>query len=286
MNFGQGEIDAGLAPERGVLGVMGETGIVWAASSLAFHPQAPWRVIKWARAVGLGGVEFLCEPPWHPGGWSGEHIRAVRAEGFPLSLHAPVADVNLMSPHPGVRILAERELGAVLSLAARLGAGPVTFHLGYRPPMGAPHEPPWHEAKAAIARLAKEAQALGVALCLENDPKLPGTYLWDLERFRAFLGELNILGTLDLGHAWTAHGAEALPYLVDLGPHLRVVHLHDNRGELDEHLALGEGTIDLAGALPLLRVPTMVIEAKTPEAIRHSLTVLSCLRDGPKFRDP
>lgn len=253
-------------------------GTVWAASSLAFHPQAPQRVVEWARAAGLGGVEFLCEPPWHPGGWSQEHIRAVRAAGLSLSLHAPVADVNLMSPHPGVRALAERELGAVLSLAAQLEASTVTFHLGYRPPMGAPHEPPWHEARAAIAHLARKAQALGVTLCLENDPKLPGTYLWDLGRFRAFLEELHIPGTLDLGHAWTAHGAEALSHLVELGPHLRVVHLHDNRGELDEHLALGEGTIDLAGALPLLRVPTMVIEAKTPEGIHQSLTVLARLR--------
>jgi len=37
-----------------------------------------------------------------------------------------------------------------------------------------------------------------------------------------------------------------------LGPYLRQLHLHDNRGEEDEHLALGQGSIDfksLFGAL-------------------------------------
>ena len=38
-----------------------------------------------------------------------------------------------------------------------------------------------------------------------------------------------------------------------LGPYLRQLHLHDNRGEEDEHLALGQGSIDFKSLFGLLR---------------------------------
>lgn len=243
------------------------------ASSLAFHPEPPDRTLGEAVRAGFDGVEFLCEPPWHPAGWPAGLVRAVRtaARGLALSMHAPVADVNLMSPHPRVRALAEEEVAATLALAAALGAGSVTFHLGYRPAMGTAHDPPWSEALAAAERLRDHAHALGVDLCLENDPKLPGAYLWDLARFRGVVEDLGLRGTLDLGHAWLAHGAEALDHLPSLLPALRVVHLHDNRGTGDEHLALGEGTVDLTRAWAVLSsVPVAVIEVKDPDGLRRS----------------
>jgi len=252
------------------------------ASSLAFHPRPPREALEEAGVMGFSGVEFLCEPPWHPGGWSREEREAVRElaeeDALVLSLHAPVADVNLMSPHPEVRALAESEIAAALELAAEIGAGSVTFHLGYRPLMGAPHAPPWEEALEAIRRLNGRAQALGVALCLENDPRLPGAYLWDLARMREVLSELGLAGTLDIGHAWTAYGEGALELLPELMPSIHTVHLHDNRGRLDEHLALGEGVVDVAKAWPLLsRASLLVIETKTHAGLKNSLSFLQRL---------
>ncbi len=238
------------------------------ASSLAFHPEPPDRVASRVAEMGFDGVEFLCEPPWHPAAWSAGLVRRVRIAGVELSFHVPVADVNLMSPHPGVRAFAEAEIAATLELAAKLGAGTVTFHLGYRPAMGTAHEPPWPTAFQAIQRLARQANDAGIALCLENDPQLPGAYLWDLARFREVLAELAVPGTLDLGHAWISHGADALAHLPVLVPYLRVVHLHDNHGTYDEHLALGEGDVDMAQAWAVLRdVPLAVIEVKEPDGL-------------------
>ncbi|GAB4310488.1 MAG: sugar phosphate isomerase/epimerase [Candidatus Bipolaricaulota bacterium] len=241
------------------------------ASSLAFHPERPDRVVDRAFELGFAGVEFLCEPPWHPAAWSGELVRRVRATGGGFSLHAPVADVNLMSPHPAVRAVAEEEILATVRLAAGIGAGEVTFHIGYRPLAGIGADPPWGAARAALRRLHRAAEGLGVALCLENDPRLPGAYLWDLTKFREILGEVGLAGTLDLGHAWISHRAEAFAHLPALLPHLRVVHLHDNHGRDDEHLALG------AGAIPWDRVwgawgevPLKVIEVHDPAAAERS----------------
>ncbi|MCD5408823.1 sugar phosphate isomerase/epimerase [Candidatus Bipolaricaulota bacterium] len=221
------------------------------ASSLAYHPLAPDKALKKATALGYGGLEIMCDPPWHPRGWPPGLVRKLAATGALISLHAPIADVNLISPHPAARAFAEAELARTLTLAAELGAQGVTFHLGYRS-TGVPYTPPWQEARAAIRRLSARAQGLGVQLQLENDPKSPYTFLWDLEQFEEFLIELGIPGTLDLGHAWTAHGEDTLKLLPRLAPLIHTVHLHDNHGQSDDHLPLGAGAIEVGRALDIL----------------------------------
>lgn len=219
---------------------------------MAYHPLAPEEGLERATALGYEGLEILCDPPWHPRGWAPGLVRKLAEAGAILSLHAPIADVNLLSPHPAARAFAEAELARTLILAAALGAEGVTFHLGYRS-TGVRYDPPWEEAMAAIRRLSARAESLGVELCLENDPKSPYAFLWDLERFQALLSELGIPGTLDLGHAWTAHGKDALVLLPRLAPHIHTVHLHDNHGQADEHLPLGTGVIEVGRALAILR---------------------------------
>lgn len=258
------------------------------ASSLAFHPQPPSQVLSWAAAAGLRGVEVLCDPPWHPGAWpTAERAAARRARdrGALLSLHAPITDVNLMSPHPRVRKLAEEEVRATLALAADIGAGSVTFHLGYRPAMGAAVDPPWEGARAALARLRARARALGVHLCLENDGRHPQVFLGQLPAYRDLLAELALPGTLDLGHAWTVHGAETAALLPDLMPFLHAVHLHDNHGKRDEHLPLGQGTVNLPTLWPQLRaLPLKIIEVLTPVAVLESQKWLAQHQAGRRGR--
>ena len=244
------------------------------ASSLAYHPLSPDEALKEALALGYEGLEILCDPPWHPRGWPPGLVRKLVAADATLSLHAPIADVNLISPHPAARAFAEAELARTLTLAAALGASGVTFHLGHRS-TGVPYEPPWEEAKAAIRRLAARAKSLGIKLCLENDPKSPYTFLSDLELFGKLLSELGIPGTLDLGHAWIAHHEKVFELIPSLLPLVHTVHLHDNRGDHDEHLGLGEGTLDLGRIWPLLtEVPAVVLEVKDPAGLARSLELL------------
>jgi len=245
------------------------------ASSLAFHPARPDEALKRALALGYQGLEVLCDPPWHPRGWPPRLVRALAARrDAVLSLHAPIADVNLISPHPEARAFAEAELARTLVLAARLGARGMTFHIGYRS-TGVPYDPPWEETKAAIRRLSARARALGVTIALENDPKSPYALLWDLELFGELLAELGIPGTLDLGHAWIAYRKQVFELIPRLVPLVHTVHLHDNRGDRDEHLGLGEGTLDLGRAWPLLAgVPVVVLEVNRPAGLTGSLELL------------
>ncbi len=251
------------------------------ASTLAFHPRPPSTVLSWALDIGFDGLEVLCDPPWHPAGWPAGEREALAAARAHLSLHAPVADVSLMSPHPGARRFAENEIAAAVKLAAELGAFSVTFPLGARPTMGAPHAPPWEEAKAAVRRLADKAQGLGVSLSLENDPQLPELYLWDLRLFGDFLAETGLPGVLDVGHAWTAHREEAAAKVAPLVSRLKGVHLHDNHGTDDAHLALGAGSVDVRALWSVLGdVEFVALETGDPAGLQQSLAVLLRLQQA------
>ncbi len=245
------------------------------ASTLAFHPRPPSSTVKWAVDAGFDGVEILCDPPWHPSGWTRSERRAVAAADVPLSMHAPVADVSLMSPHPTARRFARREIGRTVELARQVGAFSVTFHLGGRSAMGAPHDPPWEGARQAVRWLADAAANVGVDLLLENDPRLPGLYLWDLDEFAKFLADLDIAAVMDVGHAWTAHGDDSVAKMDAVVPRIAGVHVHDNHGSVDAHLPLGEGTLDLVRVQPLLRRAGFIaLEIATPEGLQSSLRVL------------
>lgn len=250
-------------------------------SSLALHLDSPLATVRFAKEKGFQGAEILCEPPWHPRAWSPSLMRAVQkeAEGLSLSLHAPTGDVNLLSRNPGARWFAEGELSRTLALAARLGARYVTVHLGYRS-TGAPGELPVDAAMEALRRLRRRAEDLGIALCLENDPKEDFLYLWDLNEHLRWLEELDLLGTQDLGHAWTAHGSDALGLIEKAAPRITVVHVSDNRGEHDDHLPLGDGVIPMESVLPLLRGAELwVLELFSPQGAEESLRVMEALRE-------
>ena len=62
----------------------------------------------------------------------------------------------------------------------------------------------------------------------------------------------NVGITLDVGHAVIA-GHNPLDYVHLLFDELFHVHLHDNHGETDEHLPLGQGVIDYVGLIQTLK---------------------------------
>ena len=62
----------------------------------------------------------------------------------------------------------------------------------------------------------------------------------------------NVGITLDVGHAVIA-GHDPLDFVRLLFDDLFHIHLHDNHGETDEHLPLGQGTIDYVGIVQTLK---------------------------------
>ena len=104
---------------------------------------------------------------------------------------------------------------------------------------------------------------------------LPGDFntAQDLGELLDPLPELGL--HLDIGHANLLVARSTVEELLSAyGARLRHVHLHDNKGgSADLHLPLGTGTVDLSGAVRLLKLlgydGTITLEVFTPD--RHHL---------------
>jgi len=125
-----------------------------------------------------------------------------------------------------------------------------------------PDERLWDAAFSSLEHLSLFARHRGVTMALENTPSemaTPGNLKTFLERTRLTGVKL----CFDTGHANIEGGlAAALESARDL---VVTTHVHDNRGERDDHLLPYEGTIDWDATLPALppQVP-LVLELKEP----------------------
>ena len=83
---------------------------------------------------------------------------------------------------------------------------------------------------------------------------------------------------LDVGHTLAFAGNSWRDWLPELAPWLGHLHLHDNDGNRDQHLAVGQGNFDFAGLFAYLRQndlrPTITLEPHQEEDLAKSLAVL------------
>ncbi|HDJ25920.1 MAG TPA: sugar phosphate isomerase/epimerase, partial [Candidatus Bathyarchaeota archaeon] len=134
----------------------------------------------------------------------------------------------------------------------------------------------WDAMLRSVRELAARAEELGLTILIENGPDPVPFLLKRAAQFRRFfeeLGEGVRLGVaFDVGHAHICGQVEEL--LKALAGQIGHVHAHDNNGRQDEHLAIGEGTVDWPGVLEGLRAvgydgPVVVESVRKPfESLR------------------
>src|SRR5580692_6063488 len=136
-----------------------------------------------------------------------------------------------------------------------------------------PDDRKWDAAFSSLEHLSLFARHRGVTLAIENTPgemATPANLKNFLERTR--LTSVKIC--FDAGHAHLEGGVpEALETVRDF---LATTHLHDNRGERDDHLLPYEGTIDWSATLAALpKEAPIVLELKEPAVAAGSTEVLA-----------
>jgi sugar phosphate isomerase/epimerase len=131
-------------------------------------------------------------------------------------------------------------------------------------PRDIPDQRRWDAAFSSLELLSLFAKQRGVTVALENTPGEMATPT-NLKNFLEQTRLTNVKLCFDTGHAHleggVVAGVEAIRDLVV------TTHVHDNRGERDDHLPPYEGTIDWNKALPLLPADIpFVFELKEPAA--------------------
>ncbi|MDI3327919.1 MAG: sugar phosphate isomerase/epimerase family protein [Alicyclobacillaceae bacterium] len=221
----------------------------WFVSALPLLGRGPAEVLAAAREWEWPGVELVMDgAEWQrPDGAAGEIRRALGGREIPVSLHAPVFEINLANPlYPELRLLAERQYMNALVTGAGIGAKHVVVHPGYGS-RTYDRRRAQEYAREHLERLCTAAERLGVLLVIENAGIGPAA-LFDQEEFEKLIREFAspFCGAIvDVGHAF-ANGWNIPALLGALGDRVRAMHLHDNHGDADEHLPAGEGRVDWA----------------------------------------
>jgi len=195
------------------------------------------------------------------------------AAGLSCTVHAPFMDLNPGAVEPLVLAATQQRFMQTLAAAENLGARLVVFHPGYDSWKYGGQDHLWLEQNQLFwPSLLERAALFDCMLALENIFEIrPDT----LSALLASLDSPLFGHCFDIGH-WSLFAEGSLDdWFAALGKHLVHLHLHDNWGKRDEHLPVGEGSIDFAALFTLAATlptpPTMTLEAHSQTALLRSM---------------
>jgi len=171
-------------------------------------------------------------------------LSAMRESGTPLS----ICEVERVR-----RIEAMDELKRVIDVADDLPYARLILHMGGPRETADPRKR--DAAFSSLEHLILHARHGGVTICVENTMSEMG----DPNYLRAFVDETRLTGlrfNFDIGHANLSDFPEDERLEKSFSPlhdFVSSVHLHDNHGVKDEHVAPYEGSIDWPAAIKLLK---------------------------------
>jgi len=195
--------------------------------------------------------------------------------GLGASVHAPYGDLNIATLNDPIWRESIRQLCSCIEHAAPL-TDRVTIHPGYISPIGKMMpEKVWGLQKEALRQIGRCASEHGVLACLENMISFKEFLCRSPEELMGMTEDIDGIGmTFDFGHANTVGKVDDFLTYVDKASH---IHIHDNHGVSDEHLALKAGTInwEKVGRTIASRYTgkRIVIEGRSVEEARKSLAV-------------
>ncbi len=195
-------------------------------------------------------------------------LKYIAPEG--LSLHGPFLDLN---PTAWDRLIADatmRRFEEAYKAASVLGAHTIVFHSCFVPNFNFLQG--WPERVIDFYNRFLDGKDGSIRILMENvmDP-VPDGFLevakgMDHPAFGI---------CVDIGHAHCYSKVTADEWLSVLAPYVKHVHIHDNDGTRDSHLALGNGTMEFAKAAELIpEGATCTVECSYYDDVMNSIEAL------------
>ena len=228
-----------------------------------------------AENEGFKTIEILCEGPSSP--WflleNQEKLEKIDSHNIEINLHGPSIDLNLASINKGIRAESVRQICQTIDLAKLINANAITIHPGQ---VGR-REKELRKAALALATQSvsqcmdyKKEINSDVKISIENLPERFSFLCNKPEELEAIQEETNCSITIDTGHANTCESPEDFFNL----KHIEYFHLNDNNGEKDQHLPLGDGTLNLS---LLKKVNKGIIELSNYDDVLKSKKIIENL---------
>ena len=159
-----------------------------------------------------------------------------------FQFHAPYSDINLAAFDARTREYSIDTIMDIVRIANDLGIGMMTIHPGKIGPIQSyARDRVFQYTRQSLEILEKRCREFSVELAFENMPVMRYTICHTAAEMVEMLEGLEMKMCFDVGHA---HMANQIPAMLDLKDRFANVHLSDNVGDKDRHLALGKGSID------------------------------------------
>ena len=210
----------------------------------------------------MSWLEFSCQNPVNfPQTFDRARIRRVRSlierSGIRCGLHS-ASFVNTAEIMPTVRKAALAHLREYVDLTAALGCEYLVVHCGFH--FSAYLDSVHAALYETMARSVEYGERRRVPLVIENMNQLPGDSEFQylgvrLDEFHRLFDRIRspYLGlALDVAHSELLPGG-TVPFVRAFPDRIHSAQLSDNRGRVDEHMTIGEGTIDFRRVLAALR---------------------------------
>ncbi len=241
--------------------------------------------------LGVGFVEVVCEKPLAlPVDVSSLERKQIRETLTSYALtpivHASYYDVNIASLNPQIGTASMQQIQEAIIFAADIDATIVDLHPGNLPGDYPKRflQQSWNNLRKQLSHLIKIAENLQVIVSVEN--KQRGRNLQTISTMDEHLAIIREISskycraTFDVGHANT-YSCNLNDYARGIAPHLVNVHLHDNNGTKDEHLALGQGDINFKSVLKTLDAVQysgpFILEVKSWAGLQRSIRTMTKL---------
>ncbi|HNR15012.1 MAG TPA: sugar phosphate isomerase/epimerase family protein [Thermodesulfobacteriota bacterium] len=204
--------------------------------------------------------------------------------GLKMTLHGPFMDLAPGSLDPAVRKVTCQRFEQVLRLLPIFKPVSVVCHAGYDRWRYQANRSLWLEKSLEVwtwmgERVAAEGSCLMLENVYEDGPE-------DMVDLFESLDRSVVKFCFDTGHQHVFSTAGLDDWITVLGPYLGQLHVHDNTGAHDDHLAIGMGTIDfglLFQKLKALRptAPIITLEPHREEDLWPTVDGLSRLWPWP-----
>lgn len=192
----------------------------------------------------------------------GDCADLLQDQGLSTTLHAPFTGFNPGSSKKRIHNASHKIADQSLQLAKKLHARRIVFHPGLTYGADRKESDLWLKNNLRFwPEFLTRAADFNCTICIEN------IYETTPDIFVNLLSEINSpqMGhVFDIGHWNMFATGKLLDWLNATAPYLKHLHLHDNHGEGDEHLPVGQGYVPFSTLFKWLKStktsPTMTLE--------------------------
>lgn len=212
--------------------------------------------IKFAEEHGFDGIMFCNILPKDVN--INELAKKLKGKGLEIGWHAPVVSVDIGALHEEIRKTSVELLKNDMINAKKINTQSFDFHLNYRPfynwndteiklsIKNKFEKVAWKNSIKSIKEIIKFSKQVGVFPCLENSGNLK-TFASTKKEFEILAKEIpDLKFCFDTGHAFLNGftNQDLNDFIKKYKDRILSIHLNDNKGDKDSHIAIGTGFID------------------------------------------